>query len=479
MEKLSGLKLDVFDDSEGEIIKQLFPTANDLPELVKSAQVLTEDARGALPDDLFALVLRDGDVSLRKYACIDGGNTALNVEYFLRQHYLLPEEAVKVAADNLVTACHWYDIEPPDALKKLSSDAAPSVGRQRIWKDMEGNLSYHDDQSWATKTAEVVGTSDMPTQVTKPSQPGDTRKQREGRLAPIPKTAAERFEAALAGETLERGEDMPTEDQPKAHPQAKVMKPHVDVSGKEPPKLIEEKSASYFCMPSIGRYPIDSFGQVKTANVYFQDQYKNMAPEDRREFAENLYKRAEQLTFPVAQVVEEYGAPGFAKKAHVVNCIDVRIELLRPYGEQGDTEQVKEACVDFTEKYEGLKGLHGQLEPQIFALTLQELDKRAGIDALWDGDVPDPFYSTFAKTAKEVDPKDAIVIGNEYMKVDDLKTYARRGGEQLELAFGEDFIKEFQADPEAIFDSMPMDQKKIIMKMVNNSHSLNEGASAS
>lgn len=479
MEKLSGLKLDVFDDSEGEIIKQLFSTAHDLPDIVKSAQVLTHEARSALPDDLFALVLQDGDVTLRKYACIDAGNTALSVEYFLQQRHLLPEEAVKVAAANLETACHWYDIEPPEALKKLSSDAAPSVGRQRIWKDMDGSLSYHDDQSWGTKTAEVVGTADMPTQVVKPKRPGDARRQHEGQLAVTPKTAAERFEAALAGETLERGEDLPTEDQPKAHPQARVMKPHVDVSGKEPPKLIEEKSASYFCMPSIGRYPIDSFSQVKTANVYFQDHHKNMSPEDRREFAENLYKRAEELTYPVAQVVEAYGAPGFAKKAHVVNCIDVRIELLRPYCEQGDTEQVKEACVDFSERYEALKGLHGQLDSQIFALTLQELDKRAGIDALWDGDVPDPFYSTFAKTAEDAQPKDAIVLGNEYMKVRDLQTYARRGGEQLELAFGEDFIKEFQKDPTGIFDSMPMDQKKIIMRLVNNSHSLVEGASAS
>lgn len=122
MQKLSGLVLDATDDYDGVVLRSIFPTSESVPALVKSAcsSYLEKEKRAELPDDLFALVLRDGDVMLRKYACVDAGHTALNVEYFLKTAYKLPVEAQKVAAGNLCTACGWYDIEPPEELQKIA-----------------------------------------------------------------------------------------------------------------------------------------------------------------------------------------------------------------------------------------------------------------------------------------------------------------------------------------------------------------------
>jgi hypothetical protein len=142
MEKLSGLVLDIYDDPAGTVLSSIFPTAESLPELVKKASKLQLDK---LPDDLFALVLHDGDVTLRKYACADSGNTALSVEYFMKTGYKLPVEAQKVAAANLVKACGWYGIEPPEALEKVAMGAmsmlnAALVGPGAI-KQTKQNLS--------------------------------------------------------------------------------------------------------------------------------------------------------------------------------------------------------------------------------------------------------------------------------------------------------------------------------------------------
>ena len=120
MHKLSGLILDVADDQKGEILRSVFPTTDALPELVKSASFVGESERQGLPDDMFALVLHSGDVSLRKFACATGGDTALSVEYFMKTAHKLPAEAQKVAAQNLCEACSWYDIEPPEALQKVA-----------------------------------------------------------------------------------------------------------------------------------------------------------------------------------------------------------------------------------------------------------------------------------------------------------------------------------------------------------------------
>jgi len=119
MEKLSGLVLDYFDDPRGEVIKQVFPTFEDVPEVIKEAMPMSSVDLSKLPDDVFALVLHDEDTVLRKYACIDEGNTCLHIEYFVKTAHKLPVEAQKTAAQNLLTACSWYNIDPPRELTQI------------------------------------------------------------------------------------------------------------------------------------------------------------------------------------------------------------------------------------------------------------------------------------------------------------------------------------------------------------------------
>lgn len=132
MQKLSGLVLDIHDDAEGAVLRTIFPTFEGMPELVKQASFLRPEDVASLPDEAFALVLIDGDTRLRKFACVDPGHTALSVEYFLKTGHKVPVEAQKVAAQNLKTACGWYDIEVPEKLEKVAIGlmtliSAPSV----------------------------------------------------------------------------------------------------------------------------------------------------------------------------------------------------------------------------------------------------------------------------------------------------------------------------------------------------------------
>lgn len=121
MEKLSGLVIDAGDDYNGAVLRSIFPTQESVPDLIKEAEYLPPERRNELPDDLYALVLQNGeDVALRKFACTDAGNTALSVEYFMKTGHKLPEEAQKVAAANLCAACEWYDIAPPEELQKIA-----------------------------------------------------------------------------------------------------------------------------------------------------------------------------------------------------------------------------------------------------------------------------------------------------------------------------------------------------------------------
>jgi hypothetical protein len=120
MKKLSGLVLDVYDDADGAISRELFGTPDQIPEITKEAHVLTVDERSALPDEAFALILMDGNVELRKFATVDPGNTAMSVAYFLKTAHKLPAEAQSVAAENLWAACDCHGMEAPEVLKKVA-----------------------------------------------------------------------------------------------------------------------------------------------------------------------------------------------------------------------------------------------------------------------------------------------------------------------------------------------------------------------
>lgn len=120
MEKLSGLVLDVYDDSDGTVLRECFPSPDELPEITKHAHVLTQDERASLPDEAFALILVDDGIELKKFATIDPGNTALSVHYFLKTANKLPVEAMYVAAENLWAACEQHGLETPETLKKLA-----------------------------------------------------------------------------------------------------------------------------------------------------------------------------------------------------------------------------------------------------------------------------------------------------------------------------------------------------------------------
>lgn len=120
MDKLSGLILDVYDDTEGTVLRELFSSSEEIPDMAKEAHALSAEDRSNLPDEAFALVLVNDGVELKKFATVDETNTALSVMYFSKTAHRLPEEAQSVAAENLWAACDMHGLEAPEWLKKTA-----------------------------------------------------------------------------------------------------------------------------------------------------------------------------------------------------------------------------------------------------------------------------------------------------------------------------------------------------------------------
>lgn len=485
MDSLSGLVLDVYDDIGGLVLHRLYPSLDDIPGSVKTAHVVSADDREKLPDDAFALVLINNGEKMRKFACVDKGNTILAVQYFLENAHKLPEEAQKVAAANLQVACGWYDLVVPEPLEKVALGLGTAMtaltaipiarGTHQAIKD---NLAANRDLSnagatvvtpgmrnaYLGKTAEVNGTTSAPLQ-----GPGDLTAPKSTK-AVIAKTATiGRLVSASKGDKPVEPDVVhpPTAEQPGKHPQAAHMRPTVDISNQVPPVMLKEKKAERYALPAEERYPLDSYLQVKTASEYFNTYAKHMAPSMRHEYAFNLVKRAEDLDIHISDLVRKYGADTFAPESEIKAAFDARrievqhnaaaLELL------GDVEKVarfrmwKEASADTPKTY----------TPEEVVNLLAEFDKVAGLDHHYDRTIPDPYYSIygFEKTA---DAAFSEVIGNESVTSADLKRLARIGALSVKTTFGAEFQEEFLKDPVGIFKSMPLAQKQMLMRMANS-----------
>jgi hypothetical protein len=378
--------IDFADDPQGELLKSKLPEPQ-VPDFIKEASYLDEEALNRLPDDLFALVMVGHENTMRKFACVDKGNTAISVIYFLENKDRLPYEAQKTAAVNLMTACDWYGLDVPAQLKKLAS--VPPSGKK------------------LTKGADLVGTEVMPTS------------------PPLEKKAAH-------------------------------LDPYVSADGLQIPiKTVapERYTDEFYCLVKEGsaQYPIRSMDEVEKAISFFEDNGWNLHPEDRREYCVKLANRATAVGLPLPDGIRKYASQNYAPDGEIKLAIHTRLQFFTEDGPERDL-------------LKGLMDKQAAVPPDTFAEALRLFDETTGLDHHWDESVYDPYYSTygFKKEATW-----SFIAGNDRVTEDQLHALVKADLKLLKCRFGEEMAEEFAKKPQEIFDSLPLDSKRIIMRMAN------------
>lgn len=481
----SGLILDSYDDLNGDVLRQIYPSMSEVPGHVKTAQRLTSDDLDSLPDSVFALVLTQGDTTLRKFACIDPGATELNVRYLLKTACKLPKEAAKLAASNLLVACGWYDIDPPEELRKMAfigpllsvaTKALPVIGKVmtgiegvgaagKAAKGLADTGSMIKSLSASTKTADVTGTSTMPMSdsvktpaakkavIDKTGSIGRIVSPRREADTHYPKTNYDVADAKTVA--LARSEQV--EGQPPGRQyRGNVMFPNIEVSGKDGPEVpVYEKKAQKTALN--GRYPLDDFVQIKRAAAYFDEYGVRLSPEERHTYCVSMVKVAASVGIEVSDEARKYGSESYAPAEEIKLAMDVRKQALR--------DERHAVMLD------ALLEKRAALSPDLFCATLAQFDQMTGLHHYYGQYVPDPYWSTFGET-KTAEFEE--VIGNEVVTEKQIKQLMDPGdgsGSAIQLVtktFGPDFAKEFRNDPIGIFKSLPRDQKLFLMRLAND-----------
>lgn len=124
----SGRVLDLYDDSDMSLVGD---NADRLVKAAGTADVLSPDDLAELPDEEYALVLRNSTTGrkIRKYAMVSPAHVALSSLFFETYGYQLPEECRKVAAYQLYRAHHRHHMEIPAFLQATDKDE----DRQEFW----------------------------------------------------------------------------------------------------------------------------------------------------------------------------------------------------------------------------------------------------------------------------------------------------------------------------------------------------------
>lgn len=475
MSQLTGLVFDPYDDTTGEVLKSIIPDPSGLPDFVKAAHRIQPEEATAVPDDNYALVLIKEGQKLRKFATVDKGNTALSVMYLLKQAHLLPEKAVKVAAHNLLEACSRFGMEAPMQLKLAAKTGVSGVSGKSQQPYLRKALQPKYEHDFPMP--EAPGETTLNPQLGKvdPADPAIKGQTNYGGVAGTnfietpPFSVKERFSNA-EGSGIDREKLAAADEATRAMFSNGVeaatrqtnfrTSPYVDVADWEPGADLVEKTAAPRQMLLNGRYPVDSYDQVKTASAYFDSNIRRFEPRDRRTYCVKLASRMSELGIQVPEKIAKYASAGYCAD------VDAYVGFRRQYAKE-----------EFHPSLDMLIEKRAQVSPGTFAEALEEFDKCAGLHFYWDSEIPDPYYSTFGPSMSKIAEDEWVWDENgTRIRESDLKQLALDSFLAVQNMFGEDMAVELQKNPKTIFMSLPKPQQLILARLAADK---NSGAASS
>ena len=432
---LSGVILDIYDDPTASVLREKL-AGQPLPTALADSNVLDDIELARLPDHLFGLVATNGDGTLRKYAMHDAAHVTTSIVYFLEQGHLLPETAQKTAARNLLAACEWYDLQPPDALVKRANVLDAAFGVLDVKSRMENAHAQSKANMDGFRAAQAGMSSDMQTSHEKRADLNGTEMMpMSGSIStwPAPRNTGKGVAGSGASPSSKRAQWEHAGDLTTHRPVQKVS-----------------SSGERFALPSEKKYPIDSYEEVKTASAYFDEHWEQFSLDERREYGVHLTARREELGLAVDGMAAKYAGHGYGPN------VDVEL-MARVNNFEGTGHEAV---------YSMLLEKRASTPPHVMVEMLHEADLATGAAMKYDAPLGfrDPFQSVFGKVAED-QKMWSWSEGNEYVNDTMLTDLAVNRYQSLDRAFGMDVRKSFQKDPVGVFTSMPDPQKIVIARL--------------
>lgn len=456
---LTGFVFDTYDDSDGAVLREILPDVSDIPDFVKEAHRITNEEDPQIPDDNYALVLIKEGQKIPKYATVDKGNTALSVMYLLKQAHLLPTQAVKIAAHNLIEACGRYELIVPEQLKIAAASGIsgvsgksqqpylrkvlnaalerktdypiPEPDKETTIEPVLGRGGVEDDVKMRTNMKSVMGENFLET-------PPFSLKER---------ATDDHIKTAAAADAA----TMALLDHPAStHEKIWRTSPYIDMQDWEPGAALEKQASAPPSQTLLrGKYPVDDYGQVKIASAYFSEHARRFHPRDRHEYCIKLATRMGELDIEIPEHVIKYASTTYGAD------VDAYVSYRRSH-----------VAEEFHPALDILMEKQAMVPPDTFAEALCEFDEITNLSHEWDARIPDPWVSTFGDSLEKI-AADEWVFDEQGVRIDEsgLTSLIRNNRDSVTKSFGIKFADEFAKSPKIFFNALPAPNKIVLGRM--------------
>lgn len=200
-------------------------------------------------------------------------------------------------------------------------------------------------------------------------------------------------------------------------------------------------------------FPLYTAELTKTADAWFESNFRQLRPMLRKQYTDNLIKAASRHGLVLnSKNIFKYANQDFSPG------VEIALQVRKHYTLDENNIHLLN---DIMEK-------KASLSPYQFAETLEKVDKFLGLDKYWNNALPDPYESTFSMP-KQADysyaHEGSDVTGSELREFVKSKNFR----ETLQAYVAKDIIDELQMNPIEVFDSLPNPEKKLIMDLMKES----------
>jgi len=462
MNKFASREID-FHDSHSLLVN----IGEDLPDFVKKA---SPDQSADIPLERWAVVLVTPEKAFAKFALHNQAFTWIASRLLPKTASHLPLRAQQIAAHNVRNACREYRMEYPAEIDRLADCSEKVAGNVLDLMEYQDETQLDYDQYKVGWRGEIQ--KDHLKEKLK-----EFADREEGSMASS-QGMGEELASRIYSYAMAEGFSLPPVESlaslaasalPEGAEKSEVKKFFIDrVNQVEAGEKIKRASVTVQLHnyqeetfgilaktaegQTLGRFPMHTPELVKQAQEFFLDNLPTMKPSARKDLANGIVKNASAHGLFVEDPrIRNYGGDDFSPNVHA-NVL-ARLPFIK--GAEEDVEKAQDTLKNLL-SLQARGGIHAEK----FASTLEEFDKRCGLDQAWDSHIKDPYLSTFESTKQA---GWSYRMGEDVITEDQLRTFFKKHVRELDGYLQQHLISEMQRDPTNIFDSLPRPEKEIII----------------
>lgn len=218
-----------------------------------------------------------------------------------------------------------------------------------------------------------------------------------------------------------------------------------------------------FLFPEEETYPVRDAGEVKTAEARMMEEAWKLPLERRVEVFHKLATAADRHGVTLGPVAQGWGLASFSAPEKVLEGVTARAFLVKDAEAKVPYEVI---CASIRSDPGALRDHASRVK---LASTLLNLDKRSGIEALWNKRVPDPVLTVFNRPAKV--GAQMVVLGPESY---DIQSLAGLPSTFWSDALGPEVVGEIapggQVNPDRLMDILPTLPAPMMQSLTQSLH---------